>query len=414
MIEYGLLGGTLGHSWSKPIHAMLAPYRYELYPVSPEEMRSILRERAFKGLNVTIPYKRDVMPFCDEISPQAQAIGSVNTLVMGSDGRLRGDNTDLYGFLSMARRAGIALRGKKVVILGTGGTSLTAQAACREEGARQTVVVSRSGPVDYDALRRDHVDLQVLINTTPVGMYPNTGVAAVDLGGFPACEGVIDVIYNPLRTRLLQDARERGIRYTDGLWMLVAQAKRAAELFTGRAIDDGEIGRVHAALRADMANVVLIGMPGCGKSSVGAALSALMDRPLVDLDAEIAREAGVSVPDIIAREGVDAFRDRERAAAERVGREKSRIIAAGGGAVTREDTMRALSQNAVVIFIERPLSALPTEGRPLSAGPGALERLWAAREPLYRRWADMTVENLTSIDGAVKAVREAFYEAAGH
>ena len=411
-IEYGLLGEKLGHSWSVPIHNMLADYRYELYAVTRDQMASILTGRRFRGLNVTIPYKRDVMAYCDEISDEARSIGSVNTLVMGDDGRLRGYNTDLYGFLSMARRGGVDLKDKKVAILGTGGTSLTAQAACARAGAREVVVVSRSGPVDYLSLRRDHADAQVIVNTTPVGMYPGNGVSAVELSDFPACEGVIDVIYNPLRTKLMLDAAAKGIPCVSGLWMLVAQAKRAAELFTGAAIDDEEIGRVYRALRGDMANLVLIGMPGCGKSTVGRALAEAMGRRFVDLDAEIERAAGVPIPEIFARQGEGAFRDIECEQAARVGSDKALVIAAGGGAVKRGDTMRSLIQNGEAIWLRRPVERLALSGRPLSKDIETVKRMEVERAPLYQAWSAAAVDNDGDVDQAVRRVREVFYEAA--
>ncbi|MBQ8954411.1 MAG: hypothetical protein IJ048_09870 [Clostridia bacterium] len=410
-MEYGLLGGRLGHSWSKPIHNMLADYQYELYAVTPEQLREIMLSRAFRGLNVTIPYKKDVIPYCDEISEEARQVGSVNTLVMGPDGRLRGYNTDLFGFLSMARRKGIHLAGKKVAILGTGGTSLTAQAACRREGARETVVVSRGGPVDYAALYREHADAEVIVNTTPVGMYPGNGEAPVQLDRFPRCQGVLDVIYNPLRTKLLLDAQARGIPCADGLWMLVAQAKKAAEYFIGRPIDDGEIRRVHAALRAQMANLVLIGMPGCGKSTVGQAAARIMGRDFVDLDTEIEREAGMSIPDIFAREGEAGFRARERAAAERFGREKSLVIATGGGVVKQETAMRALCQNGEALWLRRPVELLATDGRPLSRDRETVKKLEKERAPLYEQYGAARIDNVDGVEEAAQRVTEAFYEA---
>ena len=237
MIEYGLLGEKLGHSYSRIIHGMLADYSYELCAVPPERFRELMLSRAFRGLNVTIPYKRDALPYLDDMSEEVREVGSANTLVMGADGHLRGYNTDLPGFISLARRAGISLAGKKVAILGSGGTSLTAQAAARQLGAAEIVVVSRRGPVDYAALYRDHADVQVLVNTTPVGMYPENGASPIRLSAFPRCEGVLDVIYNPLRTALLLDAEERGIPAAGGLWMLVAQAWHAARLFLDRSCD---------------------------------------------------------------------------------------------------------------------------------------------------------------------------------
>ncbi len=415
MIEYGLLGAKLGHSYSKPIHNLLADYSYELYAVTGEELHELMTSRAFKGLNVTIPYKKDVLPYLDWISPEVREVGSANTLVMGTDGILRGYNTDLPGFLSMADHAGISLTGKKVVILGSGGTSLTAQAAARRRNARQIVVVSRSGEVNYERLYADHTDAEIIINTTPVGMYPKNGESPIRLESFPKCEGVLDVIYNPFRTALLQQAEQRNIPCTDGLWMLVAQAKYAAEYFTGKAIEDACIAQVYGRMRAEMANVVLVGMPGSGKSTVGRALAERMGRRFVDMDEVIVRIAGRSIPEIFARSGEDVFRQFETQAALECGKEKSLVIATGGGAVTREETMRALSQNGEVLFVERPLEKLSTAGRPLSAG--GMDVLRAMREkrlPLYRKYSVCTVDNSGDLERSVQTALEGFYEAAGH
>ena len=414
MIEYGLLGAKLGHSYSKPIHNLLAGYQYELYAVTPEDLKTLMLSRAFRGLNVTIPYKQDVIPYLDEISEDARRVGSVNTLVMGADGKLRGYNTDLPGFLSMADHAGISLTGKKVVILGSGGTSLTAQAAARKRCAREIVVVSRTGEVNYDRLYREHTDAEVIVNTTPVGMYPKNGESPIDLSRFEKCVGVLDVIYNPFHTALLQQAEKRGIPSANGLWMLVAQAKYAAEYFTGESIPDEKIAEVYGRMRAGMANVVLVGMPGSGKSTVGRALAEQMGREFVDMDEVIVELAGKSIPDIFREDGEEAFRRIETEAARKCGKEKSLVIASGGGAVTREETMQALSQNGEILFIERPLEMLETAGRPLSAGGmEALKAMHEKRLPLYRQYAARVIDNSSSPEQAVQAAMEGFYEAAG-
>ena len=270
-MEYGLLGEKLGHSFSPQLHSALADYDYQLYPTSPEAVEELFRRREFKGLNVTIPYKQTVIPLCDEVDPRAAAIGAVNTVV-NREGRLTGYNTDIDGLIYLAKRAGVEMAGKKVVILGSGGTSRTARAAARELGAADVVVVSRHGEDNYENLSR-HAGAQVLINTTPVGMYPNCGAAPVSLEAFPRLEGVLDVVYNPLRTALLMEAEARGIPCSCGLPMLAAQARRAAELFTGEHIPDHRLEEVIAGLTARTRNVVLIGMPGCGKSAVGRALA---------------------------------------------------------------------------------------------------------------------------------------------
>ena len=415
MIEYGLLGAKLGHSYSKPIHNLLADYSYELYAVTSEELKELMVSRAFRGLNVTIPYKKDVLPYLDEISDEVREVGSANTLVMGADGKLRGYNTDLAGFLSMADRAGVLLTGRKVVILGSGGTSLTAQAAARRRNARAIIVVSRSGPVDYEKLYAEHTDAEVIVNTTPVGMYPQNGESPIDLSAFPKCEGVLDVIYNPVRPALLQQAEERGIPSENGLWMLVAQAKFAAEHFTGRRIPDEKIAAVYGKMRAEMSNLILTGMPGCGKSTIGRALAGRMDREFVDMDEIIVRIAGKSIPEIFADDGEEAFRAIETEAARECGKEKGLVIATGGGAVTKEATMKALAQNGEILFIDRPLDMLATGGRPLSqGGPDRLRAMHEKRLPLYKKYAARCIDNSGAIEEAIQAATEGFYEAADH
>ena len=277
---YGLLGRRLSHSWSVPIHRALGCESYRLIELEPSDLSAFLRREDLGGLNVTIPYKRDVMPFCDVIDETAQAIGSVNTLVRRADGKLYAWNTDAAGFHLMARRAGIDFSGSKAVILGSGGASLTAQAVARQLGAREVAVVSRGGTDNYGNLAR-HAGAEIVVNTTPVGMYPDTGVSPVDLRRFPNCRGVLDVIYNPRRTALLQQAEELGIPRSDGLPMLVAQAVAAEEHFFDKSIPDSENERILDLLRQDSTNIILIGMPGCGKTTVGAALAALTGREAV-------------------------------------------------------------------------------------------------------------------------------------
>lgn len=415
MIEYGLLGARLGHSYSKPIHNLLADYEYELYAVTPDELKTLMQSRRFKGLNVTIPYKKDVLPYLDEVAPEVNEVGSANTLVMGTDGKLRGYNTDLPGFLSMADRAGIMLTGKKVVILGSGGTSLTAQAAARRRGAREIIVVSRTGETNYDALYEKHTDAEIIVNTTPVGMYPNNGESPIELSAFPKCEGVLDVVYNPFHTALLFQAEERRIRSSNGLWMLVAQAKYAAEYFAGVSIPDQRVEDVYGKMRADISNVVLIGMPGSGKTSIGQAMAQKMGRRFVDMDELITRIAGKSIAEIFEESGEEAFRRIETEAARECGKEKGLVIATGGGAVTRYETMKALRQNGEILFIERPIERLETVGRPLSVGGvEALKKMYEKRRPLYEKYAANTIRNFGSLEDAVRIAMEEYYEAAGY
>jgi len=408
---YGLLGRKLGHSWSAPIHAALGCADYRLIELEPEELPSFLARPDWGGVNVTIPYKRDVMPYCDVIDPLANAIGSVNTLVRRSDGKLYAYNTDAAGFRWMAERAGISLSGRKVVILGSGGASLTAQAVSKDLGAREVIVISRSGENNYENLSR-HADTEIVVNTTPVGMYPNTGISPVDLTLFPHCKGVLDVIYNPRRTALLLQAEELGIPCSDGLPMLVAQAKAAEEHFFENRIPDSENERILAALRQDATNIVLIGMPGCGKSSVGEALAKLTGREAIDIDAQIVARAGRSIPEIFAAEGEAAFRDLERQVTEEVGKLSGKIILTGGGVVKDVRNYAPLHQNGRIYHLIRDLQALPTEGRPLSHGAD-LSRMWAERAPLYARFQDTVIENSGTIEEAAQAIWRDFCENSG-
>ena len=402
-MEYGLLGERLGHSFSPQIHRDLAGYDYQLLPTPPEAVEDLFARRAFQGLNVTIPYKRTVMPLCDEIDPRAAAIGAVNTVV-NRNGRLTGYNTDIDGFLYMARRAGVDMAGKKVVILGSGGTSRTARAAAGELGAREIVTVSRHGEDNYQNLSR-HADAQVLVNTTPVGMYPNWGQSPVSLESFPALEGVLDVVYNPLRTALLLQAEERGLPRSCGLPMLVAQAKRAAELFTGQNIDDSRTEAVLHGLREQLTSIVLIGMPGCGKTTVGRALAGKLGRTFVDLDEEIVRRAGMSIPEIFAREGEAGFRERESALVREFGERTGLVVSTGGGVVTRRENYIPLKQNGLLLHLRRDPAALPTDGRPLSQAT-APEELWRRRAPLYAAFADGEIDNNGPLAGTLEQIKK--------
>lgn len=402
-MEYGLLGEKLGHSFSPQIHKALADYDYQLYPTPPEEVEALFRRREFKGLNVTIPYKQTVIPLCDEVDPRAAAIGAVNTVV-NRDGRLIGYNTDIDGLIYLARRAGVDMAGKKVTILGSGGTSHTACAAARELGASEVVVISRRGGDNYENISR-HADTQILINTTPVGMYPNCGVSPVSLETFPRLEGVLDVVYNPLRTALVMEAEKRGLPCSCGLLMLVAQAKRAAELFTGQDIPDRQTDKVHANLTARLRNVVLIGMPGCGKSSVGRELARRLKKDFVDLDTMIAERAGKSIPDIFAQNGEETFRTLETQIVREAGARTGCVLSTGGGVVTREANYAPLHQNGVIVQLTRDLALLPKHGRPVSQSTD-LETLWERRRSLYAAFADVIVDNNGPFMGTVEQIEK--------
>lgn len=399
---YGLLGRKLGHSWSVPIHAALGNNAYRLIELEPEDLEPFLKREDIGGLNVTIPYKRDVMPFCDEIDPGARAIGSVNTLVRRKDGKLWGYNTDIDGFLYMASRSGIRITGKKVIILGSGGASLTAQAAVRREGAREVVVISRSGPDNYGNLDR-HADGEIVVNTTPVGMFPDNGNAPVDLTAFPRCQGVLDVVYNPRRTALLLQAQALGIPCCDGLPMLVAQAKVAEEHFFEKSIPDSENERILKLLRWETENIVLIGMPGSGKTAIGQLLSELTGREAIDIDQRIVQRAGCSIPEIFARGGETEFRRLEREETAKAGALSGKILLTGGGVVKTPENYNALRQNGRVYHLLRNLDTLPTDGRPLSQGAD-LQAMWREREPLYRKFRNVMADNNGPAEETAQAI----------
>ena len=389
-MKCGLLGRKLGHSYSPQIHSLLGDYSYSLFEKEPDELEEFLKYGDFTGINVTIPYKKDVIRFLDELSPVARKMGAVNTIVRRADGSLFGHNTDYFGFSSMVKKSGLNVSGKKVLVLGSGGASNTAAAVLGELGAR-VVVISRTGENNYGSLSL-HADAAVIVNATPVGMYPNTLVSPVDLALFPKLEGVLDLIYNPARTQLLLDAEKRNLITENGLWMLAAQAWEAAEYFIGHSISDDEIGKIHRILSRQMQNIVLIGMPGCGKSTIGQQLAEATGSQFVDADAEIVRMAGKSIPDIFAEDGEAVFRQWETAALEQLGKQSGLVIATGGGCVTRERNYGPLHQNGLLIWLKRDLEQLPTDGRPLSQ-KSKLQEMYAVRAPLYQAFADFTVDN---------------------
>ena len=401
----GLIGEKLGHSFSPAIHGKLADYEYKLYELSPEQVGPFLEKKEYDGLNVTIPYKKTVIPYCDELTEAAKSIGSVNTIVKRPDGTLLGHNTDYDGFMWLLKNAGAEVKGKKAVVLGTGGASVTVQAALRDLGAAQVVVVSRSGEDNYENIAR-HSDAKILVNATPVGMYPKTGVSPVDLDVFTALEGVFDVVYNPAKTQLLLEAEKRGIPCANGLGMLVAQAKAACERFTGQPIADEKVYTIKAEMERNTRNVMLIGMPGSGKSTVGAALAESLGRKLVDVDERIVELAGCSIPEIFAKEGEEGFRQIEHQALCEVSKESGLVIATGGGVVTRPENLDPMRQNSLIVWLLRDLSLLPKDGRPLSQ-TNSLTEMFKVREPLYRAAADCIADNNGSLEDTVKQIMEA-------
>ncbi|MBQ3894997.1 MAG: shikimate kinase [Clostridia bacterium] len=394
MISCGLIGAKLGHSYSPQIHALLGEYPYKLYELREEEVGPFLKNNGeWTALNVTIPYKKTVLPFMDEVSDTVRRTGSVNTVVRRQDGTLFGDNTDVYGFVDTVKRSKIDVAGRKTLVLGSGGASVAVCESLRLLGA-ETVVISRSGENNYGNLDR-HADAEIIVNTTPLGMFPNNGAAAVDVRDFPLIKGVFDLIYNPAKTELLLECEAAGIPAFNGLHMLVAQAKRSSELFTGHAIPDGAIDRVRDAVAARMRNIVLIGMPGSGKSTVAAEIGKLTGRTVVDTDAEILKKTGRTPADIIKNDGEETFRKVESEVLKEFGKQSGLVISAGGGVVTREENYKTLRQNSFIVRVKRPLALLPVKDRPLSQGR-PLEELAAEREPLYRKFADAEVDNVTT------------------
>lgn len=404
MLKCGLLGEKLGHSYSPQIHSMLADYEYKLFEKSPEELEVFLKSGEFDGLNVTIPYKKSVMPYCAELSPTAAQIGSVNTIVRRSDGSLYGDNTDAFGFENLIVHNGIEVKGKKALVLGTGGASVTAQAVLKNLGASEVVVISRRGEDNYENIAK-HADAEIITNTTPVGMYPNNGKAAVDLTQFPKLSGVLDVVYNPARTALLLQAEKLCIPCAGGLYMLVSQAKRSCELFTGKSIPDSEIDRIERVLSHQMQNIVIIGMPGSGKTAVSTMLAERLGRKIFDTDTIVSEKVGVTIPEIFAVQGEAGFRKLETEATAEVGKLSGNIISTGGGVVTVADNYELLHQNGVIVWIERDTNKLARDGRPISLSSD-LNELYAARLPLYERFADIKADNNGDINDTVNAIME--------
>ena len=420
-MEYGLIGARLGHSYSKIIHEMLCGYKYDLCPLpTEEEARAFLTKRQFRAINVTIPYKKLVMEYCSYIDPRAKAIGAVNTVV-NHNGLLYGYNTDYLGFAHLCAAHGVDFTGRTVLILGTGGTHNTTSAVARDKGAAKILTVSRKpdpakGELSYE--EAVHSGAQIVINTTPAGMYPNVGTCNLDIAAMPGLEAVLDVVYNPEKTEIILRAEEAGVPVAaSGLEMLVAQAVYAAEYFLDRKFEDAgaEIARVTSELRREQLNIALVGMPSSGKSTLGRALAERLGKRFVDLDEEIVKADGRSIPDIFAAEGEAGFRKLEAAQTARFARENRQVISCGGGVVKDPANLRALHANGIVLFIDRPLEDLLVGGgRPLSTSPEALKTMEAQRRPLYLAAADAVIPNKTTPADAVTAAMEALDEIFNH
>jgi shikimate dehydrogenase len=404
-MKYGLIGKTLSHSYSKIIHGFFGNKEYELLELEPDSVESFLRTSDFLGINVTIPYKETVMPHCvpDEY---AKKIGSVNTIV-NKNGKLYGYNTDYFGFSYMAFLAGISFHGKKVVILGSGGTAKTALSVTRDCGAREIIVVSRNGINNYGNIGK-HADCDVLVNTTPVGMFPNNGESPLSLGVFSKLSAVIDVVYNPMRTKLLLEAKKSGIRTANGLIMLTAQALQAHNLFFGNETDKREdfMSIEEALFKTEkrFSNIVLVGMPGCGKTTIGMELAKVYEKDFVDTDELIEARTGRKIPDIINEDGEQRFRELEVAVIAEAAAKTNQVIATGGGSVLAEDNRDALAQNGIVVFLERSLDKLATDGRPLSVDLGML---YQQRLPVYESFCQYKITLDDDLAGNVRMIKEA-------
>ena len=398
MKRYGCIGKKLTHSFSKEIHARLADYAYDLIELSEEEIRPFFERKDYAAINVTIPYKQTVIPYLDEVSPVAQRIGAVNTIV-NRDGRLYGYNTDYYGMKALTEKAGIDIRGKKVLILGTGGTSKTANVVAADMGASEILTVSRKASgqhITYAQAAGEHADAQVIINTTPSGMYPDCGSRPIDVSNFGRLEGVIDAVYNPVSTNLILDAREKSVKAEGGLYMLVMQAVVAVEKFLGVSIPKGKADAVFASVLASKENIVLTGMPGSGKSTVGKILS-IEGFEFIDTDAEIEKRCGCAIKDLIKAKGEQCFRDLESEVIRDVSSSCCRIISTGGGAVLREENIRSLKRNGKIFYLDAALHRLrATSDRPLSDTDEKLAALYAKRLSIYQATADVIVPDMAT------------------
>lgn len=400
-MEYGCIGRKLTHSFSKIIHGKLCSYRYELCELEPQELDGFMKARDFKAINVTIPYKQDVIPYLDFISDKAREIGAVNTIV-NKNGKLYGYNTDFSGMKALAEKTGIDFKDKKTIILGSGGTSKTAAAVAKSGGAASVYRVSRTardGCIDYDTLYSDHADAQIIINTTPCGMFPQLDGTAAQLSKLLDVSGVLDAVYNPLRSKLIMQAHEKGVPAAGGLYMLVAQAVFAAEKFTGNKFSQSDIDRVFSEITLEKENIVLTGMPGCGKTTLGKQIAQKLSREFIDIDEQIVLREKMPITEIFSRGGEPLFRKIESEVIAQFSAQSAVVIATGGGAVLKSENVRALKQNGKLCFINRPLEDLPaTDSRPLSNDRQKLSALYKERLPVYRKTCDFETDGRGSIE----------------
>ena len=397
--KFCLIGKTLKHSYSPTIHAFFGDYNYSLKEVAENNLQDFVSGKEFFGYNVTIPYKKDIIKYLDDVQDVAREIGAVNTVV-NKGGKLIGYNTDFYGMNYALARAGISLNGKKVMILGSGGTSQTALAVAKHGGAKEIIVLSRSGENNYQNYHA-HSDAQIVINTTPVGMFPNNYESLIDLTKLPNVEGVFDAVYNPSLTCLLMQAKQKGIKYSNGLPMLVAQAKQASEYFTGKLQTEQKIEQIITRIEKGVENIVLIGMSGCGKSTIGKMLADKLGREFVDTDAEIVKKDGRDIPKIFKENGEQYFRELEKSVLKQVGALSGKVIATGGGVVENKENYFALKQNAKIFYLKREVEFLDRKNRPLSTDLSAVKTLFESRKEKYLDFADCVIDNNQEIQKTV-------------
>ncbi|MBQ3040284.1 MAG: shikimate dehydrogenase [Clostridia bacterium] len=408
-MKYGLIGEHLGHSFSKVIHEKIGDYVYEIKEIEPENVESFIKKREFMGINVTIPYKEKVIPMLDYVDNNAKKIGAVNTVV-NKDGELYGYNTDYSGMRALVLRVGAEIEGKKVLIIGTGGTSKTARAVVTDMGAKEIILVSNvkvDGALSYEEVYAFHTDVDVIFNTSPVGMYPKNNATPIDLKKFPRLTALIDVVYNPIKTKLVREAQALGIRAEGGLYMLGAQAVYAYEHFTGKTVDKSLCDDIYSDVIKEKNNIILVGMPSSGKTSVGTKIAQMTGKQFIDTDDEIVKAEGTDIPTIFADKGEGYFRDLEAKIVEDVSKLNGFVIATGGGAILREANVDFLKQNGKIYFLDRSLSKLmPTEDRPLSRDREAIEKRYNERYGIYKSVADVIING----DGTVDEVAELLYK----
>lgn len=412
-MEYGCIGKKLPHSFSKIIHERIGDYSYKLVELTEEELPKFMKNRDFKAINVTIPYKEAVIPYLYEMSDTAKSIGAVNTVV-NRDSRLYGYNTDFYGMTALIKKNNIDFDGKKVAVLGTGGTSKTANAVAKSLGTESVIKVSRNktdSTITYDELYSEHTDIDIIINTTPVGMFPQIYASPVDLSKFNSLSGVIDAVYNPLETKLVADAKKQGIPAESGLYMLVGQAIKAYEIFMGKTASDNLLDNIFNDVKSQKQNIVLIGMPGSGKTTIGKAVAQKLGRDFIDSDDEIKKIIKTEISDYFSQNGEENFRDVETQVIKDIAKSSGVVIATGGGAVLRQENIDALKMNGIIYFLDRPLSQiLPTSDRPTASSREAIEKRYNERYKIYKSSSDKIITVTGVVDDAVTQIESEHFK----